>query len=214
LRSGGFLIADNLTGLLTETGRGRNSGVLDDEFGIVRDESKGYLDGKSLTEVDAEYWDKPYPLRLHAYDGSLRNGSMVVFERGTQVMARKGHATYLNMTPLAYEYFPYRTGEMGRDWRKTIDKEIRAAGLQARVVIDEPFIESLLWRNGDRYLLALVKSEDTGVEEEPRQIRIHLALPATDIRNLRTGKVIGNKTEFMDSFNPSEANLYSFSLTR
>ena len=55
VRSGGMLIADAICGLLTETGRGRAEGALDDLFGIRRDESRGYLDGRGITEIDAEY---------------------------------------------------------------------------------------------------------------------------------------------------------------
>ena len=140
VRSGGMLIADALCGLLTETGRGRAAGALDDLFGIRRDESKGYLDGRGITEIDGEYSSKPFPERLRAYDNALRYRSMVVFERGTraasgtsagatetaEVLIRKktgsGQSLYLNLTPLAYEYFPYRAGEIGEAWRDVIGK--------------------------------------------------------------------------------------------
>ena len=79
-----MLIADALCGLLTETGRGRAAGALDDLFGIKRDESKGYLDGRGITEIDGEYSSRPFPERLRAYDNALRYRSMVVFERGTR----------------------------------------------------------------------------------------------------------------------------------
>jgi hypothetical protein len=84
VNSGGTLIADTVCGLLTETGRGRTTGALDDLYGIMRDESKGYLDGRGITEIDGEYASKPFPERLRAYQGALRYRSMVVFERGTR----------------------------------------------------------------------------------------------------------------------------------
>ena len=205
VKSGGVLIADSLAGLLTETGRGRRSGALDDLFGVTRDESKGYLDGRSLTEIDAEYGDRPFPERLRAYKGSLRKGSMVVFERGTKVDA-KNRAVYLNLTPLAYEYLPYRTGEMGKEWREMIGSELKAAGLEPRVSVDKPYIEPLIWRNGSRCVLALVQNR----EPDQEQIQIRLNFPAMDIKNIRTGKSFGNVSVFTDTFVPWEANLYSF----
>ena len=214
VKSGGVLIADEMTGLLTETGRGRKSGVLDDVFGIVRDESKGYLDGKGLTEIDAEYGDQPYPERLRAYKGSMRKGAMVVFERGTQVRAQDRKAVYLNLTPLAYDYLPNRTGEMGRQWRELIGRELRSAGLQPRIAVDSPYVESLLWRNGNRYVLALIQNEESWAEKTPVQIGIGLSVPAIDIKNLRTGKLIGKVSSFADTLNPWEASFYSFHVNK
>ena len=49
-----------------ETGRGRRAGALDDLFGLVRNESEGYLNGQTITEVDAENFQKPFTERLHA----------------------------------------------------------------------------------------------------------------------------------------------------
>ena len=176
-----MLIADALCGLLTETGRGRAAGALDDVFGIKRDESRGYLDGRGITEIDAEYSSRPFPERLRAYDNALRYRSMVVFERGTRaasgsstgvsdtadVLIRKktgnGQSLYLNLTPLAYEYFPYRAGEIGGAWREVIGKAHNDIGLRPRVEIfggsgTEPWMEALLWRNGNRYCLAVLKN--------------------------------------------------------
>jgi len=67
-----MLIADTLCGLMSESGRARPNGVLDELFGVVRDGRRGYLNGRTLTEVDAENFDRPFPQRLHAYDGALR----------------------------------------------------------------------------------------------------------------------------------------------
>jgi hypothetical protein len=223
VKAGGFLIADELTGMLSETGRGRKQGVLDDLFGIARNESKGYLDGKGLTEVDAEYGGEPYPRRLHAYDGSLRQGSMVIFERGSKALVHKatgaGRTLYLNLTPLAYEFFPYRSGEVGRQWRETIGKELVEAGLKPRVIVESenaqvPWLEVLLWRNGDRYCMALLKNAEADIDGQPFEIKVRLELPAADFQNLRTGKKFGNTSSFTDLFDPSEANFYSFRIER
>ncbi len=84
--AGGTVIADHLTGILDEHGVGRPQGALDDLFGIRRDESKGYLDGKSITEIDGEKYNKPLLQRL-MYAGALRHEGIVVYERGTQAVA-------------------------------------------------------------------------------------------------------------------------------
>jgi len=84
---GGIVIADCLTGVLDEHGKGRpNGGVLDDLFGIKRDESKGYFDGKGITEINGELYQRPFMQRLR-YDGALRYDGLVVCERGTTAVA-------------------------------------------------------------------------------------------------------------------------------
>ncbi len=168
---GGVLVADSLCGLLTETGRGRKEGVLDGLFGVTRDESKGYLNGKVLTEIDGELYNRPLPERLHAYEGALKRGAMVIHERGTITPTSAGKAIYLNLTPAAYDHFPYRSGELGRRWRELVGKILKNAGLAPRVEIlgadgkPEPWVESLLWRNGNRYCLAILKNPSPGSEE-------------------------------------------------
>jgi hypothetical protein len=211
VRSGGTILADNLTGILTETGRGRKVGALDDIFGVARDEAKGYLDGEGLTEIDAEYAGKPLPDRLRAYKDSLRKGYLVVFERGTKIRPKSNRSIYLNLTPLAYEHPPYRKGRIGQEWRYLIGQKLRAAGLYPRVTVDQLYIESLFWRNENQYTLAVVNNQEDVITPEVRQIRIRIALPANNIRNLRSGKSF-KALEFTDSFNPAEANFYSFNL--
>ena len=246
VQSGGMLIADTLCGLLSETGRGRRAGALDDLFGIVRDESRGYLNGQTVVEVDAENFQKPFPERLKAYEGALLYRSMVVFERGTKAASgsaseaagsavalirrktEKGETLYLNLTPLAYAYLSYRASNVGQAWREVIGKTLRDAGLRPRVEIysrdqQEPWMESLLWRNGNRYCLAVVKnvlgSADAPdfmkmIEQEPKEIMIRLNLPVREVRNIRTEKSLGDVSSFKDRFNPWEANLYQFALSK
>ncbi len=207
VKSGGILIADDLTGLLTDTGRGRKQGALDDLFGIVRDESKGYLDGRGLTEIDAEYGNKPFQDRLRAYPGSLHKGPLVVFERGTQQKIQNSRAIYLNLTPLAYEH--WRNDRPGQEWRTLIGNTLKELGVPPRIMTNLPFVESLLWRNGDRYVLAIVKNSEGETQRTGQQIRIQLGIDAKNIRNIRTGKALAGP-DFTDEFNPCEANLYGF----
>ena len=244
VRSGGMLIADTLCGVLSETGRGRKAGALDDLFGIIRDESRGYLNGQTIVEVDAELFQKPFPERLGAYNGTIEHRSMVVFERGTKAASgstgeaagsaavvirrkmEKGGTLYLNLTPLAYAHFPYRAGKMGRAWRALIGNTLRDVGLRPRVEVysgdqPEPWMESLLWRNANRYCLAVLKNVSGSadapdsmriIEQEPKEIMIRLNLPARALRNLRTEKNFGAVPTFKDRFNPCEASLYEFTL--
>jgi hypothetical protein len=216
ISSGGTLIADNLCGLLTETGRGHKKGSLDDMFGVTRDEAQGYLDGSGITEIDGEYYNQPFPKRLHAYQGANRRGTMIVYERGTAVtppQRSKGKAIYLNLTPAAYSYFPNRSSDFGIQWRDLLGGILRSAGLKPRVeVTGSTWLESLLWRRGSHYCLAIIKnpSEDNyaPLDESANQIRVTLNLPAGTVKNLRTGKVFGNTSTFTDAFLPHEANLY------
>jgi hypothetical protein len=246
VESGGLLIADTLCGLMTETGRGRPAGALDDLFGVRRNESRGYLNGQGLTEIDAEAFQQPFSTRLRAYAGSLPYRSMIVFERGTQAdpgssretaggadvligrRTGRGQTLYLNLTPMAYAYFPYRAGAMGAAWRDLLGTTLQAAGLRPRVEIfggaeKEPWMESLLWRRAQRYCLAVLKNAfEAGdvsdsprvIEQEPKEITIRLRLPARAVRNLRTQKLLGNVSSFTDRFTPWEANLYEFALPK
>jgi hypothetical protein len=244
--AGGMVIADNLCGVLSESGRGRNTGALDDLFGIVRDESRGYLNGRAITEIDAENFQKPFPERLHAYGGALQFRSMVVFERGTRASpaarservgsadalirksTSKGQTVYLNLSPLAYHYFPYRSGKVGESWRATIGRVLADTGLKPRVEvfkngIAEPWIETMLWRNGNRYCLAVLKNisefDDQQqsmrmLDEAPKEITVRIDFPVKHPRNIRTGKTFPAGTPITDLFTPSEANLYEFSVDR
>jgi len=183
VEAGGAVIADHLTGILTEHGVGRPTGALDDLFGITRDESKGYLDGKSITEVDGEKYGKPLLQRL-TYSGALRQEGIVVYERGTQtdgkedakasarvkgadVLIRKqtgrGRTVYLNLTPVAYNDLGSRLGAFGDAWREIVSGLLAEAGLapRARVLAGGkpvPMAETLFWRKGNRVVIALVKN--------------------------------------------------------
>jgi hypothetical protein len=246
VESGGVLIADMLCGMLTETGRGRPAGALDDLFGVRRSGSDGYLDGQGLTEIDAEAFRQPLPARLRGYGGAIQHRSMIVFERGTRaaagasgeragsadVLIRKrtgqGQTLYLNLTPTTYAYFPHRAGAMGAAWRVLLGTTLQAASLRPRVEIlagseKEPWMESLLWRRGRRYCLAVLKNpfdpadpSDSWrmIEQGAKELTIRLTLPARAVCNLRTQKTFGDVSSFTDRFVPWEANLYEFALAK
>ncbi|MBN2373712.1 beta-galactosidase trimerization domain-containing protein [bacterium] len=242
---GGVLIADALCGLMTETGKGRSKGAIDDVFAISRKESLGYMNGRSITEINGELYNKPLEQRLEAYNGAIKYKDMIVYERGTKGLSKKaepagtadvhitnyykkGKAHYLNLTPVAYHHYPFRNGKMGKQWRKIINALLKDAGLNPRVEVIEdgstsPLIESLLWRNGNRYCLALIKNYSysegisgewifDGGKIEPGEVTIHikLNLDVKGIKNIRTGKDFGSVNGFSDSFREWEANFYEF----
>jgi len=181
VQQGGTVIADHLTAVLDEHGVGRPAGgALDDLFGIRRDESKGYLDSKSITEIDGEQYAKPFVQRLK-YNGALRHDGIVVYERGTApagskpaalvegagvVMTRpdgRGRAVYLNLTPTAYNDLGERLGPFGDRWRTLLGGLLAGSGLapRARVLASGkavPLAETLLWRKGDAVVLAVIKN--------------------------------------------------------
>ncbi|HUU09787.1 MAG TPA: alpha-amylase family protein [Phycisphaerae bacterium] len=183
VEAGGTVIADHLTGLLDEHGTGRkDGGALDDLLGIRRDESKGYLDGKSIAEINGEKYSKPLLERL-AYGEAPRHEGIAVYERGTQaaapsspaaarvdgadVVIRGKHGTgrtvYLNLTPVAYNDIASRTGAFGEAWRTLAGGLLKDAGLvpRARVLAGGKAVamaETLLWRQGDRVVLCVIKN--------------------------------------------------------
>jgi len=162
---GGTVIADHLTGLLDGRGVGREKGALDDLFAVRRDESKGYLDGKRIAEINGEKYNRPLLARL-AYDGARRHRGIVVYERGTQVEIGSAAATdrrprssryaaarvagadvlvtrehspgrtvYLNLTPVAYNDVAERRGAFGEALREIVSGLLKEAGLEPRARI-------------------------------------------------------------------------------
>jgi len=181
VRQGGTVIADHLTGVLTEHGVGRaGGGALDGVFGIRRDESKGYLSGRGITEIDGEKYNRPFLQRL-MYDGALRHKGIVVYERGTKAAAGEAEATvgaadvvirsragrgrtvYLNLTPMAYYDMNARLGRFGEAWRQLMTGLLAESGLQPRARAlaggkPIPLAELLYWRKGRRVVVGLVKN--------------------------------------------------------
>jgi hypothetical protein len=164
---------------------------------------------------------------------------MIVHERGTRgigdaageivktahVMIRRriesGRTVYLNLTPVAYSDFSFRSGSMGRSWRDNIGKVLGDVGVTPRIEITgatgrEPWMEALFWRNGERYHLAILKnapellaSRDADAAGD-QDITVRLSVPVRDLRNARTGKKFAAAQSFTDRFVPWEANLYEF----
>ena len=187
VRDGGTLIADALCGLLDGRGKGRaGGGALDSLFGVDRDESAGYLNGKGLTEVDGEKYQRPFLSRFTYTDGAFRHKGLVVFERGTRAggdatgisvspdkngtrMTRiskrtgKGRAIYLNLSPMAYWSPSRRFSEYGAAWREIVGSLLEEAGLRPRLRVfegDNPanMIEVVHWTSGSDRIVGLIKN--------------------------------------------------------
>jgi hypothetical protein len=215
---GGILIADYLCGIMDQHGRGRERGILDDLFGIVRNESAGYMNGVGLTEIDGEKYQKPFLDRFSYYEGAFRYKDLVVFERGTKHRPAsrgveitkflgkfhqasviienqfgKGRTFYLNLTPLEYWDPERRFSHYGRNFRKIVSDMMNAAGLFQRMRIYENdhvtnMIEPLYWRNGDKHYIGLIKNP-TEQKELPR------LGASSEIQGI-TGQMIEIKLEF------------------
>ena len=185
---GGTLVADYLCGVLDEHGKGRTKGALDDLFGVLRDESAGYMNGKGLTEIDGEEYEQPFLKRFTYYGGAYRFQNIVVFERGTrhragmkgieikdnfglfhrasvivEDRAGKGRTIYLNLSPIEYWDPSKRFSGYGHTLRKTVSAVMSPAGIQPRITVYEGgnavnMIESLYWKNGNKHYLGLVKN--------------------------------------------------------
>jgi hypothetical protein len=179
--NGGMVIADHLVGILDEHGKGRPVPALDSLFDLQRDESKGYLDGKSIAEIDGELYQKPFLKRLR-YDGAFRHDGIVVYERGTRPSRasaapdpQKPYAViqsplesrpiYLNLSPMAYNDIGERLGPFGEKWRSIIGDIMASRGLRPRARVmaggkPVPLTETLFWRrrNGDTVVLAVIKN--------------------------------------------------------
>jgi hypothetical protein len=78
-------------------------------------------------------------------------------------------------------------------------------------------MEALLWRNGNRYCLAVLKNVSSSGDSpdllgDEKRLTIQINLLVRNIRNRRTGKVFGDVQSFTDEFKAWEANLYEFAL--
>jgi len=249
---GGILIADYLCGVFDEHGKGRPRGILDDLFGIERNESTGYMNGKGLTEIDGEKYQQPFLERFTYYDGAYRYNDIVVFERGTKhkpgteafiikgalgmfhnasVLINnnigKGHAFYLNLSPVEYWEPSKRFSAYGHTWRNIVSNILNSAGIHPRVTVYEGgntanMIECLYWKNGDKHYLGLIKNPTEqrvrktvgetvsiqGITGEEIDIHIEFNNRHVGLVNLRTNEHLGINQVFRDRFKPWEGNLY------
>jgi hypothetical protein len=239
VEQGGTLIADYLPGVFDEHGKGRARGALDDVFGVQRDSAAGVLNGKTIAEVDAEKYNRPLAERL-SYDGALRDGDgLVLYERGLRPapdakaaktiegvacdIERKfgnGSARYLNWTPLPY--LLARNTPQGEIYRTRLKLPV-----SSRVQVTAngralPLCERLFWDKGGKHYLCLVmnptraaKIDGAGslsseVTNGVLNIDLQFQDAIANLKNERTGRILGEAKTFTDGWTASEANIYSF----
>ena len=201
VQNGGILITDYLCGIMDEHGKARSKGVLDDLFGIVRNESAGYLNGKGITEIDGEKYEKPFPERFTFFDNACVYGELTVFERGTDRVSKseksetgrcpdaarpsvliqkntgKGQTFYLNLCLLQYRSAARRFSAYGQQWRTILSEILQSAGLRPRVRVYENgkamhMTETIFRKNKDDLYLALIKNPADTKQESPEQYGI------------------------------------------
>jgi hypothetical protein len=144
------------------------------------------------------------------------------------VVVRKGRAVYLNLSPVAYTYQRYNPKMTV--WPDLISGLLADAGIKPRVKVvhaeasePEPITQCLYWKvGGSKTVLCLVKNlfrsaridaagETTGrISSERTKIRLVFARPVKGLKNERSGKVLGDGSEFEDVWTTCEANVYTF----
>ncbi len=171
VRDGGTVIADYWVALLDQHGTGRaTGGGLDTLFGVQRDESQGYFNGQTITEIDGEKYQRPLLERLPG-GNVLRHRHCMVVERGTRRVAGQaaaavqgaevviqrpvgeGRAVYLNLSPVEYFANQVRLDRRGAAWRDLLTRLLADADLHPRARVFShgapvPMAELLFWQRG------------------------------------------------------------------
>jgi hypothetical protein len=236
---GGTVIADTLCGVFDEHGKARETGILDDLFGVKHDFAKGILGGSTLTEVDGERGgnlsDKTW-----AVEGASTAWDLPVFERGLSLvdkaradhesgsapaMVRNGRNVYLNLSPLGY--LLQRPKHEGRSWTALVASLLKEAGVTPQVSITEigqpaPQTEAILWKNPDRMTLCVLMNKDRkasidgfgsaqgNLGDGRIRLKLSFAQAVKDLKNERSGQTLGNGKDFEDELTPWEANVYTY----
>jgi hypothetical protein len=222
--SGGAVVADYWTAIFDQHGKARTQdgqlrGQLDSMFGIQRDESAGYFDGSTVSEVDGEKYAQPLLERLPSGFGDAT--TLVPVERGTSRPQATSH-TYLNASPVAYYDAAFRFGAGGAAWRNTVSEILAVAGVKPAVTVHRdgnPIagVEVLRWVNGQQQWIVVVANptRDAGINEAgatqsaltagPLILKFANGHPgAVDVR---TGDRIQAGEEIEIAFDPASANV-------
>ncbi|NOX32925.1 MAG: hypothetical protein GXP56_04205 [Deltaproteobacteria bacterium] len=232
VENGGVLVADYLCGIFDAHGKWRKTGILDDLFSVKRNDITGYLNGKGITEINAEQYKKPFDKRFTYYKGAFDFKGIVIFERGTQKRLskisndnglpdhiiknrlKKGFSYYLNLTPVKYWSSQIRFSRAGENWRTIISSILNSAGLKPRVRVfaedSSKMMESLFWKNGENTYLGIVKNPSDNFESiKGKPVKITLAFTKKVVlKNLRTKREFQREKVFKDNFLPWEGNIY------
>jgi hypothetical protein len=144
------------------------------------------------------------------------------------VVVRNGKAIYLNLSPVSYTYGRY--SPKTTLWPSLITGLFAEAKVKPRLAVintetkePEAITQCLYWKvAGGKTALCLVKSlfrsaqinaagQTTGkISSEPTKIRLVFTRPVKGLKNERSGKVLGDGSQFEDTWVTCEANVYTF----
>ncbi len=183
VKKGGTVIADHLCGIFDEHGKSRNIGALDSLFGVKRDLSKGILNGKTATEVDAEidygslsdknwigleapkYQDVAvFELGLKATTGkpqSSVSGTDVVIKN----IVEKGNAIYLNLSTIGF--YKTRGKGLGKPFTAFLKSLLAEYDVVPKIELLEngksPYLlESIFWKKEKKNILCIFRNLSQG----------------------------------------------------
>lgn len=232
-QGGGTVIADFCCGLFDQHGKGRTKGALDELFGVKHDGSETARDffGDRLwveTDQDAGYGYKRFRDLFATIKCELHGGFAVAEKRlpvGTVRKVGAGTAVYLNLSP--QRYLQYREEGMADDTvRRPFIQPIFDTGIRPWVNVRSEGrrpanVEVCYWKKDGRIYVLIVQSAfitgsptgEGGAEElKVRTIPVDVEFARTvrDVRDERTGQVLGDGTRFRFEFPLEEAVFLSF----
>jgi hypothetical protein len=183
VKKGGTVIADHLCGIFDEHGKSRSVGALDSLFGVTRDLSKGILNGKTATEVDAEIdygnlsdknWmglEAPKYLDVAVFELGLKatTGKALSSVSGTDVVVKniveKGNAIYLNLSTIGF--YKVRGKGQGKSFTTFLKSLLAEYDVVPKIELLEngksPYLlESIFWKKEKKNILCIFRNLSQG----------------------------------------------------
>ncbi len=231
---GGTVIADYLPGLWDQHGKGRaGGGALDAMFGVKHDSAMRAADifGEKLwveVDQDANYSWKSYDEFMTNKNTCIKDASG--FHKAVRAMpvghvttVGKGKAVLMNLSPQWYN--AYRTA--GFDAAKKRDAFMRHVGIAPWVRIAdagerEHGYEITYWSLPDKRTLLFVSlnpeirgtslggGNSVGLKTDALPIKLRFTQEIRNVRDERTGRLLGNGTEFVFDWKQNEAAVVTF----
>ena len=235
-RAGGTVIADYMPGLWDQHGRGRASGgALDDMFGVKHDPNMGTADvfqgGQLWAEVDQDAHYNESGEKLLANNTSIMDKSGYHKAVRNMEVAKvnlygSGKAVLLNLSPSWYSVYrgrPYAEAAAKRDvFTQYIKKVVgtRWVGLQGAGDRENGY-EITYWTKGNRTIVFLCYKPEisagslgggnsVGLKTDKVPVTLAFKRAVMDVRNERTGQLLGSSREFKFDWKMNEAIVLSF----